>query len=174
MAEFALLSEFISPQRSTRSSLQVQITIRVLENIHGPIVLPVPAITAVAYVLARDINNEAAADFVASLAATEPTLEIPCQEDYSPGVATDLIGAWEIGGGLPAQTNPITGEASGISFVEARRLEIFLKALLSTSKAIGIVKRAGCAGVAKSKLFLSKADCLLTTGELLSTSRVAG
>lgn len=36
-----------------------------------------------------------------------------------------LIGAWEFGGGLPAQTNPITGMATGISFVEAQRLEIF-------------------------------------------------
>lgn len=54
-----------------------------LENIREPIVLPVPAITEVAYLLARDINNEAAADFVASLAATELTLETPRQEDYS-------------------------------------------------------------------------------------------
>ena len=35
------------------------------------------------HLLARDINNEAAADFVASLAATELTLETPHQEDYS-------------------------------------------------------------------------------------------
>ena len=49
----------------------------------NPIVLPVPAITEVAYLLARDINNEAAADFVASLATTELTLETPRQEDYS-------------------------------------------------------------------------------------------
>jgi uncharacterized protein len=32
--------------------------------------------------LARDINNEAAAEFIASLATTELTLEIPRQEDY--------------------------------------------------------------------------------------------
>ena len=42
----------------------------------------------------------------------------------TPGFA-DLIGAWEVGGGLPAQRNPFTGEATGVSFVEARRLEIF-------------------------------------------------
>lgn len=36
-----------------------------------------------AYLLARDIHDEAAADFVASLAATELTLETPRQEDYS-------------------------------------------------------------------------------------------
>lgn len=57
-------------------------TIRVLESIREPIVLPVPAITEVAYLLARDIGNEAAADFIASLAATELTLETPGQEDY--------------------------------------------------------------------------------------------
>ncbi len=64
------------------SEAEHQATIRVLENIHDPIVLPVPAITEVAYLLARDISNEAAADFVASLAATELTLETPVQEDY--------------------------------------------------------------------------------------------
>jgi hypothetical protein len=52
-------------------------TIRVLENTREPIVLAIPAITEVAYLIARDINNEAAADFVASLATTELTLEIP-------------------------------------------------------------------------------------------------
>ncbi len=45
-----------------------QATISVLEKIREPIVLPVPPITEIAYLLARDINNEAAADFVASLA----------------------------------------------------------------------------------------------------------
>ena len=49
------------------SESEHQATIRVLENIRGPIVLPVPAITEIAYLLARDINNEAAANFVASL-----------------------------------------------------------------------------------------------------------
>src|SRR6266404_2248005 len=58
-------------------------TIRVLKTIREPIVLPVPAITEVAYLLARDVGNEASADFVASLAATELTLETPLQEDYS-------------------------------------------------------------------------------------------
>jgi uncharacterized protein len=64
------------------SESEHQATIRVLENIREPIVLPIPAITEVAYLLAR-INNETAADFVASLATTELTLEIPRQEDYS-------------------------------------------------------------------------------------------
>lgn len=64
------------------SEAEHEATIRVLENIREPIVLPVPAITEVAYLLARDIGNEAAADFVASLATNELTLENPLQEDY--------------------------------------------------------------------------------------------
>jgi predicted nucleic acid-binding protein len=64
------------------SEAEHQATIRVLENIREPIVLPIPAITEVAYLLARDIGQEAASDFVASLAATELTLETPLQEDY--------------------------------------------------------------------------------------------
>lgn len=65
------------------SEAEHKATIRVLENIREAIVLPVPAITEVAYLLARDISHEAAADFVANLAATELTLENPLQEDYS-------------------------------------------------------------------------------------------
>src|SRR5260370_1944110 len=64
------------------SEAEHQATITVLESIREQIVLPVPAITEVAYLLARDIGNEAAADFVASFAATELTLETPRQEDY--------------------------------------------------------------------------------------------
>ena len=50
-------------------------TIRVLTDIREPIVLPVPAITEVAYLLARDIGQDAVADFIGSLAETELTLE---------------------------------------------------------------------------------------------------
>jgi len=46
-----------------------------LKNIREPIVLPVPAITEVAYLLARDVGNEAAGDFIASLAMAELSLE---------------------------------------------------------------------------------------------------
>jgi hypothetical protein len=35
-----------------------------------------------------------------------------------------LFGAWEVGGALPAMTNPVTGFA-GVSFVDAHRLEFF-------------------------------------------------
>ena len=64
------------------SEAEHQSTIRVLKDIHEAIVLPVPAITEVAYLLARDIGQDAAADFVARLAETELTLEIPRKEDY--------------------------------------------------------------------------------------------
>ena len=47
-----------------------------------PIVLPVPAITEVAYLLARDVGQEAAADFIGSPVETELTLESPSKEDY--------------------------------------------------------------------------------------------
>jgi len=49
-----------------------QATIRVLENIRGSIVLPVPAITEIAYLLARDINSDAAANFVAGAVSKKP------------------------------------------------------------------------------------------------------
>ena len=58
-------------------------TIRVLETIVEPIILPIPAITEVVYLLARDIGNQAATDFIASLATTELTLESPLSEDYA-------------------------------------------------------------------------------------------
>jgi len=38
------------------SELEHQATIRVLEKIREPIVLPIPAITEIAYLPARDIN----------------------------------------------------------------------------------------------------------------------
>ena len=38
---------------------------------------------------------------------------------------SNLIGAWEVGGALPAQTNPITGMSMGVSFVDVHRLEFF-------------------------------------------------
>ena len=53
------------------SESEHQSTIRVLENIREPIVLPIPAITEVAYLLARDISNEAAADFIARVELLE-------------------------------------------------------------------------------------------------------
>ena len=65
------------------SEIEHQSTIRVLKEIREPIVLPVPAITEVAYLLARDIGQDAAADFVGSLADTELTLETPREEDFS-------------------------------------------------------------------------------------------
>jgi uncharacterized protein len=51
-------------------------------TVHEPVILPVPAITEVAYLLLRDVGSEAVADFIASLAATDLILESPQIADY--------------------------------------------------------------------------------------------
>lgn len=48
-----------------------------------PIVLPVPAITEIAYLLKRDLGVRAATEFVESLADTELVIETPISEDYT-------------------------------------------------------------------------------------------
>lgn len=55
----------------------------VTQAIHEPVVLPVPAITEVAYLLLRDVGSDAVADFIASLATTDLVLESPQIDDYS-------------------------------------------------------------------------------------------
>lgn len=57
-------------------------TVAVLKSTREPIVFPIPAITEVAYLIARDIGNDAAADFISSLSTTDLTLEAPTSEDY--------------------------------------------------------------------------------------------
>jgi predicted nucleic acid-binding protein len=64
------------------SEAEHQATIAVLETIREPIILPVPAVTEVAYLLARDVGNDAASDFVSSLADTQLILETPLAADY--------------------------------------------------------------------------------------------
>jgi len=55
--------------------------------------------------------------------------EIPAamadDSSFRSSATAELIGAWEVGGGLPTQFNPITGTATGVSFVDAHRLEFF-------------------------------------------------
>ena len=53
----------------------------------------------------------------------EVSLQRPIDESAT-ARTENLIGAWEIGGGMPMPRNPVTGMPSGISFVDARRLEI--------------------------------------------------
>lgn len=55
----------------------------VTQAIHEPVVLPVPAITEVAYLLLGDVGSDAVADFIASLATTDLVLESPQIDDYS-------------------------------------------------------------------------------------------
>src|SRR5882672_11870152 len=54
----------------------------VTRTIHEAVILPVPAITEVAYLLLRDVGSEAVADFIGSLAATDLVLESPQIADY--------------------------------------------------------------------------------------------
>ncbi|MCI0390677.1 MAG: PIN domain-containing protein [Acidobacteria bacterium] len=58
------------------------LAVSIIGSIRAAIVLPVPAITEVAYLLKRDIGVEAAAQFVASLAASKLTLAAPEPDDY--------------------------------------------------------------------------------------------
>src|SRR6266478_2517454 len=55
----------------------------VAQTIHEPVILPIPAITEVAYLLLRDLNADAVADFIASLATTDFVLESPQTPDYT-------------------------------------------------------------------------------------------
>jgi len=48
-----------------------------------PIILPVPAITEIAYLLGRDLGVDAAAYFIETLNATNIVLENPTSEDYT-------------------------------------------------------------------------------------------
>jgi predicted nucleic acid-binding protein len=55
----------------------------VSRTIREPIILPVPAITEVAYLLLRDVGSEAVADFLESLGTTDLILESPTIGDFS-------------------------------------------------------------------------------------------
>jgi uncharacterized protein len=65
--------------RSEQNHERVLASVR---TVHEPVILPVPAITEVAYLLLRDVGSEAVADFIASLAATDLILESPQIADY--------------------------------------------------------------------------------------------
>jgi hypothetical protein len=61
--------------------------------------------------------------FKASITKSIPA-DMADDEAFRASPVSKLIGAWEVGGGLPGQTNPITG-MTGVSFVDAHRLEFF-------------------------------------------------
>jgi hypothetical protein len=44
---------------------------------------------------------------------------------FRSSAVSKLIGAWETGGALPTQANPVTGMRTGVSFVDAHRLQFF-------------------------------------------------
>ncbi|MDX6532181.1 MAG: uncharacterized protein QOH41_4471 [Blastocatellia bacterium] len=65
-----------------RTEQSHQRVLAVTRTIHEPVILPVPAITEVAYLLLRDVGSEAVADFIDSLAAPDLILESPQTADY--------------------------------------------------------------------------------------------
>lgn len=65
-----------------RSEQSHSAVVNALQTIHEPIVLPVPAITEVAYLLLRDVGTAAVADFLSTLATTDLLLETPRPDDY--------------------------------------------------------------------------------------------
>jgi predicted nucleic acid-binding protein len=64
------------------SEAEHQATIRVLESIREPIVSAGAGNHRGCLLLVRDIGNDAAAEFISSLADTELILEAPLAEDY--------------------------------------------------------------------------------------------
>jgi predicted nucleic acid-binding protein len=66
-----------------RNEQQHERVLAATHTINEPIILPVPAITEVAYLLLRDVGPHAVADFITSLATTDLILECPQTTDYS-------------------------------------------------------------------------------------------
>jgi len=66
-----------------RSEQQHETALKIIRGIHESVLLPVPAITETAYLLARDIGPEAVATFLEYLTTGELILESPEQADYS-------------------------------------------------------------------------------------------
>lgn len=57
-------------------------TVEILEAIYEEIILPVPAITEIAYLILRDLSAKALSNFTESLAELTLTFETPLAEDY--------------------------------------------------------------------------------------------
>ena len=66
-----------------RSEQKHKEVVAAASTIRGSIVLPVPAITEIAYLLLRDVGSEATADFIESLQSTTLQLENPEPTDYA-------------------------------------------------------------------------------------------
>ena len=54
----------------------------VLSKIREPIILPIPAITEIAYFVSKNLGIEALANFLDELSVTDFILETPTHEDY--------------------------------------------------------------------------------------------
>jgi hypothetical protein len=68
--------------------------------------------------------NPQQGNFEISFVSALPT-DMAEDSGFRTSAVSNLIGAWEVGGALPAQVNPVTGISTGVSFVDVHRLEFF-------------------------------------------------
>lgn len=79
---YILDSGFAYAQLNGKDVWHSKVTATILEVESEPLILPDPAITEIAYLLARRVGLKAAADFVESLAETDLVIESPTASDF--------------------------------------------------------------------------------------------
>lgn len=77
LLDSGFLYAFINDKESRHAEVS-----RIFAATREPVILPVPAITEVAYLILRDLGVEALAEFLDELAETDFILETPVSEDY--------------------------------------------------------------------------------------------
>ncbi len=78
---YLLDSGFLYAQINSKESLHGEVSKVETERFAG-IIMPVPAVTEVAYLLRRDLGAKAVAEFVHELSETDIILESPLEADY--------------------------------------------------------------------------------------------
>ena len=79
---YILDSGFVYAQLNGKDVWHPKVSATILEVEREPLILPDPAITEVAYLLARRVGLKAAADFVEGLADTDLVIECPTSSDF--------------------------------------------------------------------------------------------
>ncbi len=77
LLDSGFLYAFINKKESRHAEVSA-----VFQFVYEPIILPIPAITEVAYLVLRDLGVEALAIFLDELSETDFILESPTSEDY--------------------------------------------------------------------------------------------
>jgi predicted nucleic acid-binding protein len=78
---YLLDTGFLYSTLNKRETVHLE-TVKILSAIYEQIVLPVPAITEVAYLVLRDLGAKALADFIENLPEMNVVFETPTAEDY--------------------------------------------------------------------------------------------